>query len=70
MSWFTIHARPPVFCAGSAGGKEKESAVLINLPAVFIANGLGAVLMLTLIISNRRGNRTEYLEEKQIFAKC
>lgn len=43
---------------------------MINLPAVLIANGLGASLMLTLIFSNRKGTRTVFLAEKLFFFMC
>lgn len=51
-------------------GQRKSDVILINLPAVLIANGLGAALMLTLIFSNRKGTRTVFLAEKLFFAMC
>lgn len=49
---------------------RKRDAALINLPAVLIANGLGASLMLTLLFSNRKGTRTVFLAEKLFFFMC
>ena len=43
---------------------------MINLPAIFIANGLGAVLMFTLILSNPKGTRNVFLDEKIFFLMC
>lgn len=43
---------------------------MINLPAVFIANGLGAALMFTLILSNPKGTRNVFLDEKIFFTMC
>ena len=40
---------------------------MINLPAVFVANGLGVALMLTLIFSNRRVARNMFLDDKLFY---
>lgn len=43
---------------------------MIDLPSIFIANGLGAALMLILIFSNRRKVRTVFLDEKLFLTMC
>lgn len=43
---------------------------MINLPAIFIANGLGAVLIFTLILSNPKGTQNVFLDEKIYFIMC
>lgn len=43
---------------------------MIHLPAILVANGLGAALMLTLILSNRKNVRAVFFDEKLFFAMC
>ena len=43
---------------------------MINLSAVLISNGLGAALMLTLLLSNRKNTRSVFLDEKIFFMMC
>lgn len=43
---------------------------MINFPAIFIANGLGAALMLILIFSNRVEVRSVFLDEKLFYGMC
>ena len=43
---------------------------MINLPAIFIANGLGVALMVTLLLSNPKGTRNVFLDEKIFIIMC
>lgn len=43
---------------------------MINLPAIFVANGLGTALMITLILSNPQKTRNVFLDEKIFFIMC
>ena len=43
---------------------------MINLPAIFISNGLGASLMLTLFLSIRRVTRNVFFDERVFFLMC
>lgn len=43
---------------------------MVNLPAILIANGLGATLMLILIFSNRADVRSVFLDEKLFYGMC
>ncbi|MBU3819229.1 MAG: GGDEF domain-containing protein [Candidatus Faecalibacterium intestinavium] len=41
-----------------------------NLPAIFIANGLGAALTLLLVLSNRKHIRNSLLDDRLFFSLC
>ena len=43
---------------------------MINLPAIFISNGLGAALMLTLFMSIRKVTRNVFFDERVFFLMC
>ena len=49
---------------------KKGVAVLVDLSAVCVANGLGAALMLTLLLSNRAIPRNVFLDDKIFSAMC
>lgn len=43
---------------------------MVNLPAILVANGLGAALMLILIFSNKKSVRSVFFDEKIFYGMC
>lgn len=48
----------------------KGRRVLYNLPAIVVANGLGAALTLLLVVSNRRNMRNSFFDDQLFFSMC
>ena len=46
---------------------SREVPAVIDLPAIFIANGIGVVLMIILLISNHLNARNVFFDEKLFF---
>ena len=44
--------------------------MLYNLPAIVVANGLGAALTLLLVVSNRRNMRNSFFDDQLFFSMC
>lgn len=64
------HSEIPFSSHSAAIFSAKEGECLINLPAIFIANGLGAMLTLTLILSSRKVTRSVFFDDKLFYLMC
>lgn len=60
-------SRPPR-CAAPV--VQKGTRTLHNLPAIFVANGLGAALTLLLVLSTRKHVRNAFLDDRLFFSLC